>query len=470
MIEVQTPETWLARREADAAEQRPTDDVAAILAEVRAGGDDALSRLTERYDGVRIDPDALEVPREVVASAPSRLDAELLAALRGMEARIRAFHQPQGLRAYSRSDRPGNACHQVIVPLRRVGVYVPGGRASYPSTVLMAAVPARLAGVEEIVLCTPPSQDGTVPDVVLAAAAIAGVDRVFRVGGAQAVAAMAYGTRRVPKVDKIVGPGNRFVAEAKRQVFGAVGIDTPAGPSEVVAAADGSADPRVLALEALAQAEHDPDALAVVAVTGQAAAERVARALEEELGRWDELAPRGAQTARRALERRGGVVAVPDEAALLAFVEAVAPEHLYVWTADGAGFARRVRTAGSIFIGPWTTVAAGDYGAGPNHILPTATAARFASPLGVEDFQRRMQVMGALPAGVRAWAADGVRVARAEGLLLHAAALEDALARASAAPMPAATASSAIPQAAFPASAARRRHALLRLKRGGGRR
>lgn len=454
MMPVLTPEAWLARRHVDALEQRPTAAVAAILAEVQAGGDDALVRLTERYDGVRLDPDALEVPREAVVAAPSRLDPQLLAALRGMAARIGAFHRPQGLRAYSRSDRPGTACLQVVVPLRRVGIYVPGGRAAYPSTVLMAAVPARMAGVEEVVLCTPPSRDGTVPDVVLAAAAVAGVDRVFRVGGAQAVAAMAYGTRRIPRVDKVVGPGNRFVAEAKRQVFGTVGIDTPAGPSEVLVAADGSADPHVLALEALAQAEHDPDALALVAVTGRAAAERAARALDEELARWAERVPASAATARRALEGRGGVVAVADEPALLDFVEAVAPEHLYVWTADGAGFARRVRGPASVFIGPWTTVAAGDYGAGPNHILPTAATARFASPLGVDDFQRRVQVMGALPNGVRAWAADGVRVARAEGLPLHAAALEDVLSRAAAASAPAPSL---------------RRRASLRVRRGGGR-
>ncbi|ACY16770.1 histidinol dehydrogenase [Haliangium ochraceum] len=387
--------------------------VADILAEVRARGDEAVRAFTEKFDGRS--PRAgssYEIPPGDWRRAKGELAPEVLAALEQAAERVRAFHARQAEvdRAADFSlDGGGMRLDLRIDPLSRVGIYVPGGTARYPSSVLMTAIPARIAGVDEIIMVTPGASKET-----LAAAALAGVDRVFEIGGAQAVAALAYGTESVPRVDKIVGPGNQWVAAAKRQVFGVVDIDSVAGPSEVLILADDSANPRWVAADLLAQAEHDPLAHPVLATTSPALAD----AVDEELARQLADLPR-ADIARTALANQGAAVLVPDQGAAVAFANRYAPEHLELHLREPRAVLGQLRTAGAIFVGALAAEAAGDYMAGPNHVLPTGGAARYASPLGVYDFRKHTSIIEYQAEAVLAQADAIAALAAVEGLDAH---------------------------------------------------
>jgi histidinol dehydrogenase len=396
--------------------------VAAIIEGVRTGGDDSLRALAARYDGVV--PEALEVPRGDWERALSRLDATVRGALDEAAANITAFHRTQLPVSTEVEIAPGVRLGRRPEPLRRVGVYVPGGRAAYPSSVLMGVIPARVAGVDEVLVCSPPGPDGLPPAAVLAACSLAGADRIFAVGGAGAVAALALGTETIPVVDAVVGPGNAYVTEAKRQLNGIVRIDSPAGPSEVLVIADETADPDLIAAELLAQAEHDPDAAAVLVTTYARATADVQACVERRLA----VEPR-ADTIRQALAARGGllVAATLDEAA--AFSESYAPEHVIVMTREPRALLPGLRRAGTVFLGASSSVAFGDYTTGANHVLPTAGAARAWSGLSTLSFMRWTTYQELTPSAAARLAAPTATLAFAEGLPAHARA---ALMRASA--------------------------------------
>ena len=389
--------------------------VARILRAVRRDGDRALVRFTSRFDGVRLSPASLRAPARWVRAQAQRADAPVVHALRDMARRVESFHRRQLDRGFRMRLGKDGVLEEVVRPLDSVGLYVPGGAGAYPSSVLMNAIPARVAGVPRIVVVTPPRTLESNP-AVAAALAIVGLDAsVFRVGGAQAVAALAYGTRAVPRVAKIVGPGNAYVAAAKRQVRGQVETDTDAGPSEVAVLADDSADAGWVAADLLAQAEHGSGDETVVLVTAS-------EALGREVAGLVALGLRSVANvaaARRALRRNGAVVLVrgPDEG--VAAVNELAPEHAQVMTRGAVALARRI-VAGAVFVGGQAPVAVGDYGIGPNHVLPTGGAARHASPLSVRDFQRRHSVVRLSRAGLRRVAPGIVAVARAEGFHGHA--------------------------------------------------
>ncbi len=393
-----------------------------ILRAVRRDGDRALLAFTRRFDGVTLRASTLRVPADDLAAAyrdqPATVRRDLGLAAR----RIRAFHARQRERSWSYRDPSGARLGQLIQPLDRVGVYVPGGRAAYPSTVLMTAVPARVAGVPEVLAVSPAGKGGHAP-VILAACHVAGVDALYRVGGAQAVAALAYGTATIARVDKIVGPGNVFVATAKRLVYGQVDIDSIAGPSEVLIVADGSASPAVIAADMLAQAEHDPLAAAICVTADARLAARVAAALDEQRA----TLPRRA-LADRSLARFGAIVVTASLADAIALANRLAPEHLELLVRTPYRWLPRIRHAGAVFVGPHTPEAFGDYLAGPNHVLPTGGTARFASPLGVYDFVKRTSLVEA-GAGTLAQLGPAVaRLARLEGLEGHARSVDRRLA------------------------------------------
>ena len=389
--------------------------VAAILRQVRHGGDDALVRLTARFDRVRLAPSALRVPPRELAALARKADPEVVAALSAMAKRIEAFHLQQLVRGFRIPLGDGSALEEVVHPLPSVGLYVPGGAGAYPSSVLMNAIPARVAGVPQVVVVTPPRTLEANPAVAAALQLVGLADSVYRIGGAQAVAALAYGTRRVPAVVKIVGPGNAYVAAAKRQVRGPVEIDHDAGPSEVVVLADETADAGFVAADLLAQAEHGSGDETVVLVTPSGElAEEVVRLVAQGLST---VANRAA--TRRALRRHGAAVLVRDLDDGVNAVNALAPEHAEVMTRRADAVASAV-VGGAVFVGPHAPVAVGDYGIGPNHVLPTGGAARYASALSVRDFQRRQSVVRLSKAGLRRTALDVVCVARAEGFTAHA--------------------------------------------------
>ncbi len=389
--------------------------VRAILDDVRARGDAAVREHTRRLDGVDLALGRWEIPRVEWEAALGRLAAPLRAALETAVGRVRAYHEHQVPGGFLERDAKGNALGMRVVPLERVGVYVPGGKASYPSTVIMNAVPAALAGVHEIVMVTPP---GGASDAVLAAAFLGGVTRVFRVGGAQAIAALAYGTRTIPRVDKVVGPGNRFVTEAKRQVAGAVGIDMLAGPTEVLIVADRSADVRYVAADLIAQAEHDEEATAWCVTTSP----ELAGTLDGELERRVAQSPRRA-IVERALRGHGVLVLVPDLETAVEVANRRAPEHLELLVEDPWPVANRIRHAGALFVGSATPEPVGDYLAGPSHVLPTGGAARYVSPLGVYDFVKRISVIAYSREKLAADAGHITALAEAEGLPGHAEAV-----------------------------------------------
>jgi histidinol dehydrogenase len=389
-----------------------------ILAAVRAGGDAALAEYTARLDGFTpATPAELALTSDDFEAAERALAPDVRAALEYAADRIERYHAAAMPKSWRMTDEHGSVLGQEVRPLDRIGVYVPGGRAAYPSTVLMTVVPARVAGVREIVLVTPPGPGGRIEPVVLAAARIAGVTEGYRIGGAQAVAALAYGTGLIRRVDKIVGPGNIYVALAKARVFGEVGIDMVAGPSEVVVVADASADPDWIAADLLAQAEHDPMARAVLITDAADLMPRVAAALERRLA----MLPRRA-IAERALQANGALIRVADLDEAVALANRLAPEHLELLVAVPAALLPRVRHAGAVFMGGHTPEVVGDYVAGPNHVLPTAGTARFASPLSTDDFVKRSSVIEYSPGGLRAAAAHLDALTRVEGLAGHGSA------------------------------------------------
>jgi histidinol dehydrogenase len=396
-----------------------------IVGQVRTGGDEAVRALTARLDGfAAASPAALAITADEMEAAERGLQAEVRAALLYAAERIERYHAAAVPKSWRVTDEHGSILGQEVRPLDRVGVYVPGGRAAYPSTVLMTAIPARVAGVREIVLVTPPAADGRVDPTVLAAARLAGVTEGWRLGGAQAVAALAYGTATIRRVDKIVGPGNIYVALAKRLVVGDVGIDMLAGPSEVLVIADAAAEAEWAAADLLAQAEHDPLARAVLVTDEPALADRVAAALERRLA----ALPRRA-VAAEALAAHGALVTVASLEDAVELANRLAPEHLELLVRAPEALLPRVRHAGAVFLGARTPEVVGDYVAGPSHVLPTGGTARFSSPLGVEDFVRRTSVIEYSAAGLAAAWPHLATLARVEGLAGHGAAAAARLGR-----------------------------------------
>jgi len=389
--------------------------VRAIIADVRARGDAALVELTRRFDRVEVDSAAaLEIPRAELEAALAGLPAARGEALREAAARLRSYHERQLAKSWQYEEADGTVLGQRVTPLERVGLYVPGGKAAYPSSVLMNAIPAKVAGVGELVMASP-TPGGEKNALVLAAAALAGVDRVFAIGGAQAVAALAYGTQSVPRVDKIVGPGNAYVAAAKRQVFGQVGIDMIAGPSEILVIGDGSTPPDWIALDLFSQAEHDEVAQALLVSPSL----EYLDAVEAAIGTLLPQMPRRA-VIEASLSARGALVHSRDLEEACAIANRIAPEHLELSVADPEAWLPRLRNAGAIFLGRWSSEAIGDYCAGPNHVLPTAGTARFSSPLGVYDFQKRTSLISVSRAGAITLGRVAATLAEGEGLIAHA--------------------------------------------------
>ena len=389
--------------------------VRAIVEDVRVRGDEAVVELTNRFDGRDVaDCAELEVPAVRAAGAIDSIDPRVREALEAAAARIRAFHDRQKSESWSHAEDDGTVLGQRVVPLDRAGIYVPGGRAAYPSSVLMNAIPARVAGVGEVVMAVPAPR-GELDPVVLAAAHLAGVDRIWTIGGAQAVAALAWGTESIPAVDKIVGPGNAWVSTAKRLVFGRVGIDSVAGPSEILVIADGTTPPEWVAADLSAQAEHDEDARATLVCPVAAYLDAVESELEATVPHFERAA-----IIRASLERTGALVLVRDLDEAVDVANFMAPEHLELSVAEPAALAERIRHAGAVFLGRHSCEVLGDYCAGPNHVLPTGRSARFSSPLGVYDFQKRMNVIQCSEAAARRLGATAVVLAEAEGLTAHA--------------------------------------------------
>ncbi len=386
--------------------------VRAIIDDVRARGDAALRDYTLRFDHVQLE--RLEVTPEEIAQAREQLAPELIEALQHAARTITAFHERQLQPEAPVETEPGVCVWRVWRPIERVGLYIPGGKATYPSSILMSALPARIAGCREVVLCTPPRPDGTLAPIVLAAAELAGVQRVFKLGGVQAIAAMAYGTESVPRVYKLFGPGNAYVATAKMLAFGQVDIDMPAGPSEVLILADESANPRFVAADLLAQAEHGEDSACVLVTTSQTLAEQVSL----EVDRQTEPLPTRSYI-RASLERYGALLVVETLDEGIAFVNTYAPEHLEIMTGDDQHVLAGIQHAGSIFLGTWSPVPTGDYASGSNHILPTGRYARFFAPLSVESFGRKVQVQQLAPNGLSGLRGTIETLALAEGLPAH---------------------------------------------------
>ena len=403
-------EDILARQEEKAALSAAVAD---IIAAVRREGSEALRRYAQTFDGAA--PAQLEVGSAELDRAAASLDPELRAILEEAAGNIRAFHSRQVRNSFVISEQDGIILGQKVTPLDRVGLYIPGGTAAYPSTVLMNAIPAKLAGCPEVVMVSPPSKGGDIAPVILAAAKIAGVDRVFRVGGAQAVAALAYGVGGIPRVDKIVGPGNAYVAEAKRQVFGQVAIDMIAGPSEILVIADGNSDPCQVAADLLSQAEHDKNASAVLITDSAALAQTVRLELERQL----DALPRQ-DIARASLDSNGKIILTENIPQGIELTNQLAPEHLELCVDHPFDYLDNIRHAGSIFLGRNCPEALGDYFAGPNHTLPTGGSARFSSPLSVDDFVKKSQFTYYTSAALQKSAEKIARFAREEGLEGHA--------------------------------------------------
>jgi len=411
----------------DAAEEVDAA-VAGIIADVRARGDAAVQELTERFDRVALGPDTMAFSEAEIAAEIARVTPEDRAALELAAERIRAYHVRQMPADTDWTDTAGATLGWRWTPVASAGLYVPGGLASYPSSVLMNAIPARVAGVGRLVVCCP-TPDGAVNPLVLLAARIAGVDRVYRIGGAQAVAAMAYGTETIAPVDKITGPGNAWVAAAKRQVFGQVGIDTIAGPSEILVIADRDNDPDWIALDLLSQAEHDASARAILMTPDAGLAAAVVAAVDRRLATLDRRAIAGLSWAAR-----GAVIVTRDLHEAAALSDRIAPEHLELCVADPEALSLRIRHAGAIFLGAWTPEAIGDYVGGPNHVLPTSGAARFSSGLSVMDFLKRTTLARMTPAALGRIGPAAERLARSESLEAHALSVRARLDRLNAGP------------------------------------
>ena len=411
----QTPNSEIFARVSDQADVESV--VKAILADVKANGDTALLKYCEKFDGISAaEGFALEVSEAELDAAFESAGTKLVSVMERAAANIRAFHEKQVRNSFiiNTDDRPGVLMGQKVVPLDRVGLYVPGGTAAYPSSVLMNAIPAKIAGVKEIVMTTP-SKSGKINPVILAAAKIAGVTRIFKVGGAQAVAALAFGTQSIPRVDKITGPGNAYVAEAKKQVFGRVAIDMIAGPSEILVVADSTCNPQYVAADMLSQAEHDKMASAVLVTDSRNLAESVSAELERQIP----LLPR-AEIARASIDDYGKIIVADDLHAAIEISNEIAPEHLELCMDNPFDYLDEIRHAGSVFLGKNCPEALGDYFTGPNHTLPTSGTARFSSPLSVDDFVKKYQYSYYTPDALQQVAVDVAAFAEAEGLTAHA--------------------------------------------------
>ncbi len=399
----------------DAVNQR----VLEIIQAVRSRGDEALVEYTQRFDGLEASSMAdLILPRERLEQALTRITPAQCEALENAAQRVRSYHEKQKQDSWTYTEPDGTVLGQQVTPLDRAGLYVPGGKASYPSSVLMNAIPAKVAGVAEVVMVVPTPR-GEVNELVLAAAAIAGVDRVFTIGGAQAVAALAYGTESVPQVDKIVGPGNIYVATAKRHVFGQVGIDMIAGPSEILVVCDGQTDPDWIAMDLFSQAEHDEDAQSILVSPDGIFLDRVAESIARLLPTMER-----SEIIRTSIEGRGALIQVADMQQAMAVANRIAPEHLELSVADPQQWLPQIRHAGAIFMGRYTAEALGDYCAGPNHVLPTSGTARFSSPLGVYDFQKRSSIIFCSATGASKLGKTASVLARGESLTAHARSAE----------------------------------------------
>ena len=393
--------------------------VTAIIADIKLRGDQALLDYTARFDQLQAAAvTELQISRERQAAALENIDPIQREALEYAAGRVRSFHEHQVQDSWQYRDKSGNLLGQKVTPIQRVGIYVPGGKASYPSSVLMNALPAKVAGVEKVIMVVP-APGGELNDMVLAAAHIAGVDQVFTIGGAQAIAALALGTATIPAVDKIVGPGNIFVATAKRHVFGRVGIDMVAGPSEILVICDGSTDPDWVAMDLFSQAEHDQNAQSLLLCPDRDYLDRVQASIERLLPAMDRQ-----DIIRASLTARGAMISTRDLADAVAVSNRLAPEHLELSVADPEALLPQVQHAGAIFMGPYTSEALGDYCAGPNHVLPTSRSARFSSPLGVYDFQKRSSVIQCSEQGVAELGAMASVLARGESLSAHALSAE----------------------------------------------
>lgn len=390
-----------------------SDIVSGIIDDVRRNGDSALFKYSEKFDKVKLD--SLEVTREEIDEALEKTEERFIEILKKAAANIRKFHEKQVRSSFIINDENGIITGQKIIPLDRAGLYVPGGTAAYPSTVLMDTIPAKIAGCKELVMVTPPGADGKVNPAILAAASIAGADRIFKVGGAQAIAALAYGTQSIPKVDKIVGPGNAFVAEAKKQVFGKVAIDMIAGPSEILIVADSDNNPKHLAADLLSQAEHDKNASAVLVTTDKKLAKDVQNEIEVQIS----LLERG-EIARASIDNNGKIIVCKDIESAIDIANEIAPEHLELCIDNPFDYLSRVRHAGSIFMGKNCPEALGDYYAGPNHTLPTSGTAKFSSPLSVDDFIKKTQYTYYTKEALKNAADDVAYFAKKEGLTAHA--------------------------------------------------
>ena len=393
--------------------------VAAILADVKARGDAAVVEYTNRFDRLAVKSIAeLELTRSELQHALDGLPKDQRDALEAAARRVRSYHERQPLQSWQFEEADGTLLGQKVTPLDRVGLYVPGGKASYPSSVLMNAIPAKVAGVKELIMVVP-TPGGERNPLVLAAAALAGVDRVFCVGGAQAVGALAYGTQTVSQVDKIVGPGNAYVAAAKRRVFGVVGIDMIAGPSEILVICDGKTDPDWVAMDLFSQAEHDELAQSILLCPDASYLERVVASIEKLLPTMSRQS-----VIRASLENRGALIKVRDLEEACAIANRIAPEHLELSLADAESWVEKINHAGAIFIGPYTSESLGDYCAGPNHVLPTSGSARFSSPLGVYDFQKRSSLIRVSQAASKVLGGIASTLAKGEGLPAHARSAE----------------------------------------------
>ncbi len=393
--------------------------VASIMEEVRESGDDALCGFTRRFDRANLTPEQLRVTSEEIDQAYGEVDQEVLASLKLARQRIEAYHQRQLNRSWFKPETDGTLLGQLITPLDRVGIYVPGGTASSPSSVLMNAVPAKVAGVPRVAMVTPPMADGKINPYTLVAAREAGVDEIYKVGGAQAIAALAYGTETIAPVDKITGPGNIFVTLAKRMVYGQVGIDMLAGPSEVLVVADESANPEYAAADMLSQAEHDTLASAILLTHDRALAESVRRELERQVA----LLPRQ-KLAREALVNHSAIVITQNIEQSLELANLFAPEHLELLVQEPFKWLGRIRHAGAIFLGAYSPEPVGDYLAGPNHVLPTGGTARFYSPLNVDTFMKKSSIISFSRESLRSLGPDIIRLAEVEGLQAHANAIK----------------------------------------------
>ncbi len=387
--------------------------VSEIIREVREKKDQALFYYCEKFDRATLS--SLQVTAEEIQEARSQTDPDLIRILERAAANIRAFHEKQVRTSFILNEKPGVVMGQKVLPVDRAGLYVPGGTASYPSTVLMNAIPAKIAGCKEVVMVTPPGPDGKIAPAILAAASVAGVDHIFKVGGAQAIAALAYGTETIPCVDKIVGPGNAFVAEAKKQVFGKVSIDMIAGPSEILIVSDDKSDPKHIAADLLSQAEHDKLASAVLVTDSESFAQSVQSELEIQIPRLSRC-----EIARASIDDNGKIIVAPDLRVAIEIANEIAPEHLELCIDNPFDWLDAIRHAGSVFLGRNCPEALGDYLAGPNHTLPTSGTARFSSPLSVDDFTKKMQYTYFTKEALLDVADDVARFASAEGLEAHA--------------------------------------------------